>query len=86
MEMIWYSSSCGRLMIVSVNTKHSFGFVILSNYNKCMNTLWLGKKKKLRVFTVRRPTLIFGPDPKLILLVDNYLNTLFLPPNVVFDA
>ena len=37
---------------------------------------------------VRRPTLIFGPDPKLFmaLLVENYLNALFLPSNVVFDV
>ena len=27
--------------------------------------LWVRPKKKICVFTVRRPTLIFGPDPKL---------------------
>ena len=40
------------------------------------------------VFTVRRPTLTFGPDPKLFmaLLVENHLNILILPSNVVFDV
>ena len=37
---------------------------------------------------VRRTTLIFGPDPKLLTahLVENSLNTLFLPTNVVFGV
>ena len=49
--------------------------------------LQLGKKK-ICVFTVLRPSLIFGPDPKLFiaLSVENYLNTLFLPSNVVFHV
>ena len=46
-------------------------------------------KKKICVFTVRRPTLIFG-SPTLnffmALLVENDLNTIFLPSNVVFDV
>ena len=47
----------------------------------------LRPKKKMCVFTVPRPTLIFGLDPKLFcgLLVENYLNNkiLFLLSNVV---
>ena len=37
---------------------------------------------------VRPPTLIFGNDPKLFmtLLVENCLNTIFLPSNVVYDV
>ena len=46
--------------------------------------------KKICVFyTVRRLTLIFCPDPELFFMalsVENYLNTLFLPSNVVFDV
>ena len=45
-------------------------------------------KKGICVFTVSRSTLIFCSDPKLFmaLLVENYLNTLFLPSNVVLDV
>ena len=45
-------------------------------------------KKKIRVFTVRRPTLLFGFDPEffMALVVENYLNTLFLPSIEVFDV
>ena len=37
---------------------------------------------------VRRPTLIFGLTLNIFmaLLVENYLNTPFLPSNVVFDV
>ena len=43
----------------------------------CQNNIW--PKKKICVFTVRRPSLIFGPDPNffIALLVENYLKTLF---------
>ena len=43
-------------------------------------------KKKICVFTVRRPSLFFGPTLNffMALLVENYLNTLFLHSNVVF--
>ena len=52
---------------------------------------WLvhkAKKKKICVFTVHRPTLIFGPDPKLFYgtFSRKFLNALFLPSNVVFDV
>ena len=47
-------------------------------------------KKKICVFTVRQPSLIFGPTLNffiaLLELVENYLNTLFLPSNVVFHV
>ena len=48
---------------------------------------WLGQKK-ICVFTVRRLTLIFAPTLNffMALLVENYLNTLFLPSSVVFDV
>ena len=48
----------------------------------------LRPRKKMFVFTVRRPILIFVPDPKhfMALLVENCLDTLFLPSNVVFDV
>ena len=48
---------------------------------------YLGKKK-ICVFTVRGPSLIFGPTLNffMALLVENYLKTLFLPSNVVFDV
>ena len=44
-------------------------------------------RQKKCVFTVCRLTLIFGPALNffMALLVENYLNTLFLPSNVVFD-
>ena len=49
----------------------------------------LGQEKKY-VFTVHRPTLIFGPDTKPFLrhfsCVENYLSTLFLPSNVAFEV
>ena len=38
------------------------------------------------MFPVRRPTLIFGPDLKIFYgtyIGENYLDTLFLPLNVV---
>ena len=48
----------------------------------------LGKKKKICVFTVLRPTLIFSPTLNIFmaLSVQNELNTLFLLSNVVFDV
>ena len=54
--------------------------------HKRLHTFALAKKKC--VFTVRRPSLIFGPALNffMALLVENYLNTLFLPSNVVFDV
>ena len=43
-------------------------------------------RPKKSVFMVRRLTLTFGPTVNffMALLVENYLNTLFLPSNVVF--
>ena len=43
------------------------------------------------LFTVRQPTLIFGPNPKLFMVptfikLENCYNTLFLPSNEVLDV
>ena len=54
---------------------------------KCKTLRVISGKKKF-VFPVRWPTLIFGPTLNffMALLGENYLNTLGLPSNVVFDV
>ena len=60
--------------------------VLIPPHGEC--ELSWSQKKKICVFTVRRPTLIFGPTLNffMALLVENYLKALFLPSNVVFDV
>ena len=68
--------------------------VLLENNDvKLYEQCWCFHKAKiytgiLCVFTVCRATLIFGPTLNffITLLVENYLNTIFLPFNVVFDV